>query len=580
MSTSSSSSKPPRVETVLQEEDLESGGGGGGTTRFQTSNKNEGEQVVDRHHDDEFYSAYSSVMGNGNNNHQQQQQDEEVTMEDVPTLDIPQATTSSSSSPSLSPNLQIPTGTSGSSSTPSSSVASSPGRGERGGTTTLSPSSSSSNNNTSTMNTMVQYFWRTQVRPSAANNPMMLAMLDKLLLVLLFLMTMLETPINYLIEQYNGSTSSSSGTGTPGTKSRDGGANNMSGRDKQHQQPQLPPILKGIYQTKYGAISYITSQGDGSKNNTTTSISHRTNSSKNNNNIQQRSGTSSTSSSRPPYQTPIVCLHQQYRSSDEYYEVVPILASSGRRVVAVDIFGHGNSDSFGTSSSYSNKSRLDDMTSAILQLTDSLLISQMIVIGSGKLGNSIAMTLGAKYPARIQKLILTNLMLDPTNTVSSKNIDKSGSGNNTESVLSELYTKYESIQEEELKLRLIQNELTYIIKLKQQTGSRSNNRLDVDWKSLASKVTCPTLCIRGEAVTSSSSSIGSGAEEEVGAERIQTLEALCKFIGRECQMKVLQGPNSTMYLINQMSTVFAETCLSFLDTTSNSQQHTGGPSIV
>jgi len=69
---------------------------------------------------------------------------------------------------------------------------------------------------------------------------------------------------------------------------------------------------------------------------------------------------------------PILCFHMSPRSSDEFREVLPLLASpnendDGRVVIAFDLPGYGSSDN------PTRSCTVDDVADACLQAADSIL---------------------------------------------------------------------------------------------------------------------------------------------------------------------------------------------------------------
>ena len=98
---------------------------------------------------------------------------------------------------------------------------------------------------------------------------------------------------------------------------------------------------------------------------------------------------------------PLVLLHQQPRSSDEFREVMPILAQN-RRVIAMDFMGYGESDK--PSRMYS----VEDYAKTVILLLDELGIKKTSILGNHT-GGFVAGEVAAAYPERIEKLILCNV---------------------------------------------------------------------------------------------------------------------------------------------------------------------------
>lgn len=98
---------------------------------------------------------------------------------------------------------------------------------------------------------------------------------------------------------------------------------------------------------------------------------------------------------------PILLLHMVPRSSDEFRELIPILAEK-RQVIAMDLMGLGDSDK--PPREYS----VADYVKNVIELWDNLGIEKSHVLGSVT-GGYIAGELAATYPERVNKLILCNV---------------------------------------------------------------------------------------------------------------------------------------------------------------------------
>lgn len=98
---------------------------------------------------------------------------------------------------------------------------------------------------------------------------------------------------------------------------------------------------------------------------------------------------------------PLVLLHMAPRSSDEFREMMPILAQK-RRVIAMDIIGMGDSDK--PPRMYS----MQDYAKTVVMLLDELGIKTTSILGNHT-GAFIAGEVAAAYPERVEKLILSNL---------------------------------------------------------------------------------------------------------------------------------------------------------------------------
>ena len=96
---------------------------------------------------------------------------------------------------------------------------------------------------------------------------------------------------------------------------------------------------------------------------------------------------------------PVLLLHQTPRSSDEYRDVIPILARE-LRVVAMDTIGYG--DSYKPARACA----IEDYAAGALALLDGLGIPSAAVVGHHT-GAVIAVELAAGQPARVERLVLS-----------------------------------------------------------------------------------------------------------------------------------------------------------------------------
>jgi pimeloyl-ACP methyl ester carboxylesterase len=98
---------------------------------------------------------------------------------------------------------------------------------------------------------------------------------------------------------------------------------------------------------------------------------------------------------------PLLLLHMTPRSSDEFRELMPILAPK-KLVIAMDLMGLGDSDK--PSRVYS----VADYAKTAIALLDELGIKKTSILGS-LTGGYIAGEVALAYPERVEKLILCNV---------------------------------------------------------------------------------------------------------------------------------------------------------------------------
>lgn len=96
---------------------------------------------------------------------------------------------------------------------------------------------------------------------------------------------------------------------------------------------------------------------------------------------------------------PVLLLHQTPRSSDEYRDVIPILARD-LRVIAMDTIGYG--DSYKPAKPCS----IEDYGAGAVSLLDGLGIDRTAVVGHHT-GAVIAIELAASHGSRVERLVLS-----------------------------------------------------------------------------------------------------------------------------------------------------------------------------
>nr|WP_237743552.1 alpha/beta hydrolase [Pleurocapsa sp. PCC 7319] len=98
---------------------------------------------------------------------------------------------------------------------------------------------------------------------------------------------------------------------------------------------------------------------------------------------------------------PLLLLHMNPRSSDEYRELMPILAQQ-RRVIAMDLIGFGDSDK------PPRMYTIADYAKTVIALLKELDIDKISILGNHT-GAFVATEVAAAYPDRVEKLILGNV---------------------------------------------------------------------------------------------------------------------------------------------------------------------------
>lgn len=332
----------------------------------------------------------------------------------------------------------------------------------------------------------LQFMWRQHVQSRTPDNRYVQTMLERLFLLFLFFSQFVEGPLNYILGV------------TPDSENKT--------------TAPKPKVTRGFFQTRVGGIGYLSAQGQECRS------------------------------------TPIICIHSSPRSSDEFLEVLPLLAANRRRVVAIDIPGYGVSEN-------PRGSTLTDVTNALIEVADSLLLSKFVVMTSLELGNVLALSLATRFPDRVVACIFANplkLMNSKTAKPTTKDdmqLYQDGSH------LLELHQKSAKWLDPELNLRVVQTNLTHLINCRRGGVTMHDICSTFDFDNTATLVSCPVLCIRGEAAMAYLDSKGLSGS--------QRLEKVCRLT--KATVQTLMGPGSTIHMINQAPEDFASMSLAFLE---------------
>ena len=373
------------------------------------------------------------------------------------------------------------------------------------------------NNNDTTRVALLKLMYRqyvaSQQNSNNSNSPQAsLWFLGKLFIVAVYFISLIEEPLDYIM-----GTTSSSSTANSKKEARD--QNNNDDNDS---------ITKGYIKTDLGVIHYMISKPMKPK---PTPMKK-----------QQQIPPSSSTTTTTTTPTPIVCFHSSNRSSDEFYNVLPLFAArhkrqqqgqqgdEGRIVIAIDIVGFGNS-----SNPYNAYASIDDIaTSCLLEVCDKLLLpllplsttkdsnsnssnsssnsktkqllNKYIVIGSKDIGCYIATSLVCRFPQRIQSCILVNLChpkeLKISGSLLSLSLSTSTSTGGGENNNNNNNISYFDLNQSSLslnKLCVLQNKITNAILLKQrkQQGIKIQNLITYDLGRDSRRMqSCPILMIQ------------------------------------------------------------------------------------
>lgn len=330
-----------------------------------------------------------------------------------------------------------------------------------------------------------------------------------------------------------------------------------------------PAIKRGVIQTTLGSIFYLLCDG-------------RTNVGNNRDNHNADCNQNST-------KLPILCFHMSPRSSDEYLEVLPLLAENkggengeftgGRVVIALDAPGYGASEN------PTRSCTIDEVSDAFLEVADALLgsDSDFAVVGS-LMGNFFCVSLASRYPDRVKAGIVSNPWYSPISTTSCKVetpptvIEDSFVLHEDGSHLVELHDKRKNWLDPELNFRVVHSEMAYLVNRRKRYAEGISIQSASDFDFEASVRRCRTssnfLCIQGRACAE--------LFDKFGLEGTRRFEEACQFFVANhdngdtssnnddggvlplVRVETLTGEKSTLNLVNQMPGEFAALCNSFM----------------
>jgi len=268
-----------------------------------------------------------------------------------------------------------------------------------------------------------------------------------------------------------------------------------------------------MIQTALGSIFYLVNDGRSLEDDTTSSI-----------NMAEK--------------TPILCFHMTPRSSDEYLEVLPLLASGpsligdndgngtinepggigGRVVIAFDIPGYGASEN------PPHSCTIDEISDVFLKAADSILSQTTVSDGGDEhesgssssrnyitvgslLGNYFCVSLASRYPERIKAGILTNIWYNPAasdppssdfgatdpaaaTTTTTTVIEDSFVLKDDGSHLAELHSKRSGWLDPELNFRVVSSEISYLAnrRIRYPMGINIQGGNDYDFQAPVRKI--------------------------------------------------------------------------------------------
>jgi pimeloyl-ACP methyl ester carboxylesterase len=360
---------------------------------------------------------------------------------------------------------------------------------------------------------VLRQIWNQQ-RNVARNAPIMQNLMRVMMLIFVLMNSILRVPLSFLGITTNDDTN----------RNNDKSSNPD---DEKMNIPEVLPIRKGIVSTSLGRIGYLICDGR-----------------------------STSWNELEDNLTPIVCIHACRRSSDEFVEVLPLLARSKRKVLAIDLFSHGMSENVSPNDeSTSTCASINNIAdAACLEVALSLGGMEKFIIISNGGPVSLALALASRYPKRVMALAVVN-MCSSFDILKHSQLQIKEDGSH----LLELHNKA-SWLDPELKLRVVQSELDFWVnERRRQKGGREEKSLEAligecNMTEMAKQVKCPTVCIKGAMAMKHLDGKGLNGSEQ--------FESVARSFANH-ELAELSGENSTLNMINQAPNEFAEVCLDY-----------------
>lgn len=244
---------------------------------------------------------------------------------------------------------------------------------------------------------------------------------------------------------------------------------------------------------------------------------------------------------------PILLLHMTPRSSDEFRELMPILAQN-RWVIAMDLMGLGDSDK--PPRVYS----VADYAKTIIALLDKLGIKKSSILGS-LTGGYIAGEVAAAYPNRVDKLILCNVFgfdAEEQDKIHKRYSEGFKIKENGSHLMEQWLARVNYIGTGELNHRCVLDDLKCF-------GSPVYPGLAVANYCLSAKerfrsIKCPTLILSGEKALE--------PLEKVGLAKAENQNWLSEAIPDNQKVELEDG---TLWMINQMPEEVSKIIVNFLE---------------
>ena len=193
-------------------------------------------------------------------------------------------------------------------------------------------------------------------------------------------------------------------------------------------------------------------------------------------------------------------------------------------------------------------------------------VDRFVAVGS-LMGCYFVASLASRYPHRVVACAFTNLYWAGSNATASAKPDPgpaigtpipdSWQIKSDGSHLTELFTRRSAWLDPLLNTRVVRDQLVYLLnrKSRYEKGIWIEDASAYDLSAKARRISCPTLCIRGEMAAAHFDKIGLE-----GTSRFAAAEALLN----QPETLVLKGSGSSVNLVNQQAVAWAEAIVGFV----------------
>lgn len=243
---------------------------------------------------------------------------------------------------------------------------------------------------------------------------------------------------------------------------------------------------------------------------------------------------------------PLLLLHQNQQSSNEYLEMIPILAEN-HLVIAMDFLGFGDSDK------PPRMYRIEDYAKTVILLVDKLGIDKISILGNHT-GAFVAGEVAAAYPQRVKQLILSNPVVfgEEGKAALLKRFDQGFQIKADGSHLLERWAARVQYVDSELNHRLVLDDLKCFGYPLYAVWAVANYCLGIEQRF--SQIQCPTLILWG--------TIDMQQFEKLGLARSNNRYLVLKAIP-QAKMQDIEG--GTISMMNQMPEEISNILLKFLE---------------